>query len=184
VWYLTFVVAVLALYGNPHRLWADGGALFTRYRHQKGQWLSPRARRCRPPGRGVAGCDRAFGCSGILVDNAGINPVYGPMIGLDLAAAHKIVDVSCLAALGWAQRAHRLWMAQHGGAIVNLSSVSGIRLAPGIGMSGASRAMLISMTELLAVEPGPDVRVNAVRAPSLGEETVVQPEGRAAGASS
>lgn len=103
-----------------------------------------------------------FGSVDLLVNNAGINPTYGPMIELDLDAARKVVEVNCIAALSWAQHVHRAWMAEHGGVVVNVSSVSGIRPAPGIGFYGASKAMLISITELLAVELGPDIRVNAV----------------------
>ena len=103
-----------------------------------------------------------FGSADFLVNNTGINPVFGPMMELDLAAARKIVDVNCLAALSWAQQAHRQWMAEHGGAIVNVASVAGIRTAPGIGFYGASKAMLIHLTEELAVELGPNIRVNAV----------------------
>ncbi|MFI1654586.1 SDR family oxidoreductase [Streptomyces sp. NPDC020472] len=104
----------------------------------------------------------AFGSVDLLVNNTGINPVYGPMIELDLAAARKIVETNCLAALSWTQAVHGAWMKEHGGAVVNVSSVSGVQPAPMIGMYGASKAMLISMTELLAVELGPDIRVNAI----------------------
>ncbi|MGW4202576.1 SDR family oxidoreductase [Streptomyces sp. NPDC004726] len=104
----------------------------------------------------------AYGSVDLLVNNTGINPVYGPMIELDLSAARKIVEINCLATLSWTQRVHEAWMKEHGGSIVNVSSVSGVQPAPMIGMYGASKAMLISMTELLAVELGPDIRVNAV----------------------
>ncbi|GAA1502888.1 SDR family oxidoreductase [Nocardioides humi] len=104
----------------------------------------------------------AFGSIDLLVNNTGINPSYGPMIDLDLGVARKIVDVNVLAALAWTQRVHGAWMGEHGGAVVNVSSVTGVRPAPGIGMYGASKAMLISMTELLALELGPGIRVNAV----------------------
>ncbi|WP_406864357.1 SDR family oxidoreductase [Streptomyces sp. HUAS MG47] len=104
----------------------------------------------------------AFGSVDLLVNNTGINPVYGPMIELDLAAARKIVEINCLAALSWTQTVHGAWMKEHGGSIVNVSSVSGVQPAPMIGMYGASKAMLISMTELMAVELGPDIRINAV----------------------
>lgn len=107
-----------------------------------------------------------FGSADLLVNNTGINPVYGPMIELDLGAARKIVEVNCLAALSWAQQVHRAWMGEHGGAVVNVASVGGIRPAPGIGFYGASKAMLIHITQELAVELGPDIRVNAV-APAL-----------------
>ena len=103
-----------------------------------------------------------FGSADLLVNNTGINPVYGPMVELDLAAARKIVEVNCLAALSWVQQAHRAWMAEHGGAVVNVSSVAGLRPAPGIGFYGASKAMLTHITQELAVELGPDIRVNAV----------------------
>lgn len=104
----------------------------------------------------------AFGSVDLLVNNAGINPVYGPMIEIDLDAARKIFEVNCLAALSWAQRAHRAWLGEHGGAIVNVSSIAGIKPAPGIGFYGASKAMLTHITQELAVELGPDIRVNAV----------------------
>ncbi|MDH2392585.1 SDR family oxidoreductase [Streptomyces sp. HNM0663] len=103
-----------------------------------------------------------FGSADLLVNNTGVNPAYGPMVELDLAAARKIVEVNCLAALSWVQQAHRVWMKEHGGAVVNVSSVAGIRPAPGIGFYGASKAMLTHITQELAVELGPDIRVNAV----------------------
>lgn len=103
-----------------------------------------------------------FGSADFLVNNTGINPTYGPMMKLDLDAARKILEVNCLAALAWTQRVHDAWMKDHGGAVVNISSVTGLKPAPGIGMYGASKATLISMTELLAVELGPGIRVNAV----------------------
>ncbi|MFT4008684.1 MAG: SDR family oxidoreductase [Nocardioidaceae bacterium] len=103
-----------------------------------------------------------FGSIDLLVNNTGINPAYGPMIELDLEVARKVIEVNCLAALAWTQAVHRSWLKEHGGAVVNVSSISGIRPAPGIGLYGASKAMLISITELLAVELGPDIRVNAV----------------------
>jgi len=103
-----------------------------------------------------------FGSVDLLVNNTGINPVYGPMMDLDLDTARKVIEVNCFSALAWTQQVYRAWMREHGGAVVNVSSASGVKPAPGIGMYGASKAMLISMTELLAVELGPHIRVNAV----------------------
>src|SRR4051812_31995394 len=37
-----------------------------------------------------------FGSVDLLVNNTGINPVFGPLVELDLAAARKIVEVNCI----------------------------------------------------------------------------------------
>jgi 3-oxoacyl-[acyl-carrier protein] reductase len=105
---------------------------------------------------------QTFGSVDLLVNNTGINPAYGPMVEIDLEVARKIFEVNCLAALSWVQQVHRGWMGQHGGSIVNLSSVAGTKPAPGIGFYGASKAMLTHLTQELAVELGPKIRVNAV----------------------
>jgi NAD(P)-dependent dehydrogenase (short-subunit alcohol dehydrogenase family) len=103
-----------------------------------------------------------FGSVDFLVNNTGINPAYGPMVELDLAVARKVFEVNCLSSLSWVQKVHAAWMKEHGGAIVNVSSVSSVLPAPNIGWYGATKAMLNSITELLAVELGPDIRVNGV----------------------
>ncbi|PKW26926.1 SDR family oxidoreductase [Phycicoccus duodecadis] len=110
----------------------------------------------------VQECLDRFGSLDLLVNNAGINPAYGPLMGLDLGIARKIVEVNVVAALAWTQAAHTAWMREHGGSVVNVASVAGIKPAPGIAMYGTSKAALIHLTEELAVELGPGVRVNAV----------------------
>jgi NAD(P)-dependent dehydrogenase (short-subunit alcohol dehydrogenase family) len=103
----------------------------------------------------------AFGPVTTLINNIGINPAYGPLSTLDLGAAGKMLDVNVLGTLGWVQEALRAGL-NGGGAIVNISSVSGVRPAPGIAFYGVTKAALIHLTEELAVELAPDVRVNAV----------------------
>jgi NAD(P)-dependent dehydrogenase (short-subunit alcohol dehydrogenase family) len=63
-----------------------------------------------------------------------------------------------------------------GGVIVNVSSVSGHRPSPGTAAYGAAKAGLDSLTQSLAVEWAPKVRVNAVSY-DLADESV--PVGRA-----
>ncbi|MFB9313645.1 SDR family oxidoreductase [Nocardioides plantarum] len=110
----------------------------------------------------AAAAVETFGSLDLLVNNTGINPAFGLLMDLDLDAARKIMDVNVVAALGFTQEAYRAWMKEHGGAVVNVSSLGGVRPAPFIAFYGASKAALISLTETLAQELGPDIRVNAV----------------------
>lgn len=103
-----------------------------------------------------------FGSADLMVNNTGINPAYGPLMDLDLGIARKILDVNVIAALSWVQKLTAEWMGEHGGSIVNIASVAAVRAAPMIAMYGVSKAALVHLTEELAVELGPDIRVNAV----------------------
>ena len=104
----------------------------------------------------------AFGGLAVLVNNAGVNPQFGPLVDADLDAVRKVFDVNVVAALGFVQLAHRAWMGEHGGAVVNIASVAGLRSTHDIGAYGASKAALIRLTEELAWQLGPRIRVNAV----------------------
>src|ERR1700728_1212470 len=68
-----------------------------------------------------------FGRLDVLVNNAATNPHFGPMIEIDQPKAEKTVAVNQLGVLSWCQLAHKAWMRDHGGSIINLASVGGIR---------------------------------------------------------
>ncbi|MFG3052481.1 SDR family oxidoreductase [Kitasatospora sp. NPDC048239] len=111
----------------------------------------------------VAATMAAFGRLDHLVNNTGINPVYGPVLTTDEAAAAKILAVNVLAPLAWTRRAHAAWMGEHGGSVVNVASIAGVRASAGIGMYGVSKAALMRLTmELAADLGGQGIRVNAV----------------------
>lgn len=114
----------------------------------------------------VAGTVERFGSLDILVNNAGVNPVYGFLMDADLDGVRKIFDINVVAALGYLQEAYKAWMAEHGGAVVNLASTAGLRSTGVIAAYGAAKAALIRLTEELAWQLGPSIRVNAV-APSI-----------------
>lgn len=94
-----------------------------------------------------------------LVNNAGINPVHGPLAEIDVDAARKILEVNVVSAMEWAREAVAAGTLR---AIVNIASVAGLGASPGIGFYGVSKAGLINLTEQLAYELAPTVRVNAV----------------------
>jgi NAD(P)-dependent dehydrogenase (short-subunit alcohol dehydrogenase family) len=103
-----------------------------------------------------------FGSLDVLINNTGINPTYGPLVDADLNAVRKLFDVNVVGALGYVQLVLKAWMAEHGGSIVNIASVAGLRSSGVISAYGASKAALIRLTEELAWQLGPGVRVNAV----------------------
>jgi 3-oxoacyl-[acyl-carrier protein] reductase len=98
----------------------------------------------------------------LLVNNAGINPQFGPLVDADLGAVRKILEVNVVAALAWTQLSWRAWQADNGGAILNVASVGGVVAGPFLGAYNASKAALIHMTRQLAQELGPKVRVNGI----------------------
>lgn len=106
---------------------------------------------------------RAYGPVNLLVNNAGINPVYGPILETPAEAARKILETNVLAALSWTQRAVAAGLGRgRPGAVVNVASIAGLGATGVIGMYGVSKAALIALTRELAFQLGPDVRVNAV----------------------
>ncbi|MFR9797358.1 SDR family oxidoreductase [Streptomyces sp. MS06] len=104
----------------------------------------------------------AFGRVDFLVNNAGTNPVFGPIADVDLDVARKVFETNVLSALGFAQRTWHAWQKDNGGAIVNVASVAGLSASPFIGVYGVSKAAMINLTAQLAHEFAPGVRVNAI----------------------
>jgi NAD(P)-dependent dehydrogenase (short-subunit alcohol dehydrogenase family) len=104
----------------------------------------------------------AFGRVDFLVNNAGTNPVFGPMADLDLNVARKVYETNVISALGFAQQTWKAWQRENGGEIVNIASIAGVSASPFIGAYGMSKAALVNLTLQLAHEFAPAVRVNAI----------------------
>ncbi len=99
-----------------------------------------------------------------LVNNAGGSPSADAATASPRFSA-SIVNLNLLAPLFCAQAANAVMQAQvEGGSIVNIASVSGLRPSPGTAAYGAAKAGLLSLTQSLAVEWAPKVRVNALSA--------------------
>ena len=105
---------------------------------------------------------KRFGQLDILVNNAAVNPQYGPLMDADLGAVTKVFGVNVIAVLAWTQRAWEASMREHGGSVLNVASVGGLRAGSPIGAYNASKAALIHLTRQLAVEMSPGVRVNGI----------------------
>jgi NAD(P)-dependent dehydrogenase (short-subunit alcohol dehydrogenase family) len=110
----------------------------------------------------VAETVQQFGRLDILVNNAAVNPQFGPLMDADLGAVRKVFEVNVLAVLAWTQRVWEASMREHGGAILNVASVGGLRAGSPIGAYNASKAAVIHLTRQLAIEMSPGVRVNAI----------------------
>ncbi|MER5780386.1 SDR family oxidoreductase [Streptomyces mobaraensis] len=103
-----------------------------------------------------------FGRVDHLVNNAGTNPVFGPITETDLGVARKVFETNVVSALGFAQQTWRAWQKENGGAIVNIGSIAGLSASPFVGAYGMSKAALANLTLQLAHEMAPGVRVNTV----------------------
>jgi NAD(P)-dependent dehydrogenase (short-subunit alcohol dehydrogenase family) len=115
----------------------------------------------------IAETEHRFGPPTILVCNAAVNPVYGPMAKLEDRAFDKIMAVNVRGNVQLVNRVAPGMAAAGGGAIVILSSIVGLTGSRTIGAYALSKAADAQLARNYAVELGPkNIRVNAV-APGL-----------------
>jgi NAD(P)-dependent dehydrogenase (short-subunit alcohol dehydrogenase family) len=104
-----------------------------------------------------------YGRLDILVNNAATNPYFGEMAAIDETAWEKTLDVNLKGPFFMIQKAVPLMRAAGKGAIVNVSSVNGIRPAAFQGVYSITKGALITMTRAFAKELAPrQIRVNAL----------------------
>jgi NAD(P)-dependent dehydrogenase (short-subunit alcohol dehydrogenase family) len=114
--------------------------------------------------RVVAFTTERLGRLDVLVNNAGGSP-EAPAATASPRFSAAVIALNLTAPLNFAQRANAVMQAQaEGGVIVNIASVSGTRPSPGTAAYGAAKAGLLNLTQSLAVEWAPKVRVNAITA--------------------
>ena len=121
----------------------------------------------------VGAGERLGGLWGV-VNNAGINPFYHPVIETPLSEWDEVLRrVNLLGAAAFARAVGGRLAAAGGGRIVNLGSIAGLTGLPNIGPYNASKAGLDAMTRTLAVELGPaGVLCNSIAPGTIATEMV------------
>jgi len=111
----------------------------------------------------LAAVEQEFGRLDALVNNAGTTTEVKPQ-DFDSLTAEEWDRVFAVNVRGVFQvtRAAVLLLKKAGGSIVNTASIVGLRPGPQPLPYAASKAAVVSLTKLLALNLGPEIRVNAV----------------------
>ncbi|MBN2223572.1 MAG: glucose 1-dehydrogenase [Deltaproteobacteria bacterium] len=108
-----------------------------------------------------------FGTIDILVNNAAVNPVFGPIESIDEALFSKMMDVNVKGYLMLARMAMPHMEKAGGGSIINIASVEGFKPSYGTGLYSVTKAAVVMLTKVLALEwAAKKIRVNCI-APGL-----------------
>lgn len=111
----------------------------------------------------VARTLEAFGRVDIAVNNAATNPHFGPLLTADEGQWDKILDTNVKSIFRVVRAVAPQMKAQGGGKIINMASVAGLRPSPAMGIYSVSKAAVIMLTQVLALELAPDnIQVNAI----------------------
>ena len=110
----------------------------------------------------VADIERRFGRLDALINNAGI-AVFAPLLETSDADWSRVLAVNLTGPFLCTKAAVPLMRSHGGGAIVNITSISGLRASTLRSAYGTSKAGLAHLTKQLAVElAGLGIRVNGV----------------------
>jgi NAD(P)-dependent dehydrogenase (short-subunit alcohol dehydrogenase family) len=115
-----------------------------------------------------------FGHLDVVVNNAGGAPPINSATASPRFST-SVIALNLLAPLFVTQEANRVMQEQpNGGLVLNISSLCGMRPSPTTAAYGAAKAGLLNLTESLAMEFAPKVRVNCVTAGALETEELHQ----------
>lgn len=111
----------------------------------------------------VAAAETELGPIGILVNNAGVTAT-APLLDTDESAWDQVMDVDLRGAWLMAQEvARHMVRLGHGGSIINIGSILGIRALAQVPAYGSAKAALHHLTRAMAVELARhNIRVNAL----------------------
>lgn len=104
-----------------------------------------------------------YGGVDILINNAAINPTFGPLAETELSAFDKIMQVNLRSCFILANLCFPSMKERGGGSIINIASVEGLKPSPGLGPYSISKAALIMLSKSQAKEWGTfGIRSNAI----------------------
>jgi NAD(P)-dependent dehydrogenase (short-subunit alcohol dehydrogenase family) len=105
---------------------------------------------------------KEFGRIDILMNNAGTNPYYGPLMNQDEKTYDVTMNVNLKGLFFLSQMAAKIMKEQGGGSIINTSSIGGLR-AGDLGAYCVTKAAVIMLTQVMAKEWGQfNIRVNTI----------------------
>jgi len=104
-----------------------------------------------------------LGSPKVLVNNAATNRHFGPLREIPEEVVESVFAVNLRAPLYLSREFASRFTPEGGpGSLINIASVGGLEVEPGIGWYNVTKAGLIHLTRQLAGELGPDIRVNAI----------------------
>lgn len=111
----------------------------------------------------IKGASTAFGALTIHVNNAGVTD-RAPLLSMSLDFWERVLRINLTGAMLCGQAAARAMIqGGRGGRIINIASISGQRGGSERAAYGASKAGLINLTAVMAIELAPhDITVNAI----------------------
>ncbi|MCB2049661.1 MAG: SDR family oxidoreductase [Novosphingobium sp.] len=112
------------------------------------------ARFCEQAEQAMGGVDGLINAAGILI--------MKPMLETSLAEWQRVLDVNLTGTMLMCKTLAPAMQRAGGGTMVNIASIGGLRPGPGSGAYSVSKAGVIMLSNSLASELGPEIRVNTV----------------------
>jgi NAD(P)-dependent dehydrogenase (short-subunit alcohol dehydrogenase family) len=104
-----------------------------------------------------------YGKIDVVVNNAATNPHFGPILTAEESHWDKILDVNVKGYFRVVKACVESMQANGGGKIINMASVAGLEPQPMMGVYSVSKAAVLMLTKVLAVELAQfNIQVNAI----------------------
>ena len=105
-----------------------------------------------------------FGRIDVLVNNAGMSPLYDALDEISEELFDKVIGVNLKGPFRLSALVGARMNAGEGGSIINISSTNSVKASPNAEPYGAAKAGLNALTRSFAYAYGPNVRVNCIMA--------------------